>query len=142
VKRASAYLRADRVIIQAYSRTTAGLWISTGSVAQISPDEPEEIRRQLLASLQASEDGVPHPKEWTGFLKPFLSAVGVRSWKSFVNGAKYVGVKLDKWVVTFTPNKNNGAKDGFVPIPGKARSVPQVSADLGRELLAAFSDAE
>jgi hypothetical protein len=142
VKRASAYLRENRIFIQADSRTTAGLWIATGPVASASHDDPQEISRLLIACLDASKDGVPHPKEWAGFLKPFLSAVGVRSWKAFVKGAKHVRVSLDTWVVTFKPYRNDGAKDGFTPMSDKARSVPQASADLGRELLAAFAEAE
>jgi hypothetical protein len=142
VKHASAYLRENRVFIWPDECTTAGLWIGALPVLASSPDRPEEVGQNLLDCLSSSKEAVPHPTEWAGGFKPFLSAVGVRSWKAFVTGTKHVGVAMQNETITFEPSRNDGAKGGFVPLPNKTSSASKIPAELGTSLLAAFAKAE
>lgn len=153
-KAAAAYRIGDAIILHASSRTTAGLWILSTPVLACDAGDTLQLGKGILAALEGSVDGVPHPTSWKGRFDPVLRLAGVRSWRSFARTASCVEIECEKASMKFEPTRNLGPKEGYEPLPGKSHHISLASGDndyghddacadmLGRALLAAFADCE
>ena len=145
MRRATAYRRNGRILLDTLSRTTAGVWIGCGPVMVINTGEDTALLgRAVLEALNHSEENVPHPQResWARILYPLLNAAGVTTWNTFAKSALCVGIGFSTNMVSFVPKKNLGPKNGFDALQEKTRNSPPTDIEIGSALLAAFEDAE
>jgi hypothetical protein len=145
LKTATAYLRKGRVILGPMSVTTAGVGINVEPFSNVGTEDIVELGKRVLQSLEASRQGVPHPRQdqWKGLLEPMLNAAGVKSWGAFAKTAKQVDIQFDTNRVSFYPRKNLGPRHGFGSLPTeKVRTCDPTDIEVGAVLLSAFEDAE
>jgi hypothetical protein len=150
LKQACAYLRKDKVILGPVSVTTAGVGVAVEPFLCIEVENIGELGKGVLATLEKSQHGVPHPKQdqWKALLAPMLKAAGVKSWSSFTKSArnsayKCVAIRFEANQVLFQPFRNLGPRGGFEELPsGRARTSAPTDLEVGSTLLAAFADAE
>lgn len=134
MKLATVYERKGRLIVQPSSKTTAGIWILQEPVLSTSADaDAGEVGALVRQALESSQADVPHPTRWAGLVQPLLKAAGVRSYKTFVNGARGIDVYQEGETISFTPFRNLGHKEGFEPISEKElESKSPGAAEIGR----------
>ncbi|WP_428267755.1 hypothetical protein [Haliangium sp.] len=133
MKTAQIYLRKGKLLVGTLSRTEFGVWVVDGPYSTMAmPCESEVVGTSVIAAIERSRN-VPHPRDPTEKMALILSAAGVKSWGTFVKGAKEVLVDLDGAQYIITPTSNQGARGGFTPlIEKKVRISSAVSpAQLG-----------
>ncbi|SRR5712691_549403 len=141
MRQAAAFLRNGKVFLHPYSGTTAGFWIFSMPVLVLNEGD-ENTGAQILLALSNSRENIPHPPTWTGLVDPLLNTAGVKSFNSFMKGAKCVDVSHDQKGVTFTPTTNGGPRKGFVALTGKGIKAGTSEEELTRGLRAAFDACE
>jgi hypothetical protein len=113
VKRANVYHRKGRYFVHASSRTTDGVWIVWEPSFSVHEDDgAAQLGLAIVAALDGSQSGVPHPSDWRGVLSPLLALSGVKSWATFRKSATCVEVEEEGVRVGLVPARNLGA-DGF-----------------------------
>ncbi|MBB6017240.1 hypothetical protein ACFP9V_07565 [Deinococcus radiopugnans] len=139
-KLAAAYQYQGKILLHAYSQTTAGVWISENNVTEYTD---EELSTAAIASiLSTSTAGIGHPENWDGLFDSVIQMADVRSWESFVLGRKYVGISQIGEVIEFTPSRNMGSEEGFLPRLECATRADCNSPLLHLKLLKAFELSE
>jgi hypothetical protein len=115
MKSASVYFFRDRIIVNANSRTTSGVWVidSEAYVIPANDSEPTEVGALVLKVLDQSKAGVPHPASWAGQFLPVLEAAGVRTMTAFMKHAYLLQSELNELQLSLIPTVNLGTKDGF-----------------------------
>jgi len=143
MKKATSYLRGQRVFTHASSKTTAGVWILELPALVTDVADVATLGKQVAQALQASKEGVPHPVSWKGIFDPVLNLAGVKSWATFVKPARCVGIEWGADQVSFTSTENLGTDGGFNDISRSDVSTTLSDAEaLGRGLLAAFEQSK
>lgn len=139
MKKATSYLRGQRVFTHASSKTTAGVWILELPVLVADAGDVETLGQQVAQALHASKEGDPHPVSWKGIFDPVLKLAGVKTWGTFVKTTRCVEVEGLPDHVSFISTDNLGSDGGFNATIRSDVSVPLSDAEaLGRGLLAAF----
>lgn len=116
MRRATVYRRGGKYLVHASSRTTEGAWIVWDPTLAMSEDEEAgELGRNIVAALDGSCSGVPHPRDWKAVLSPLLALGGVKSWATFCKSAACVEVEEEGGRVALVPTRNLGSDDGFEP---------------------------
>ncbi|MGH7918185.1 MAG: hypothetical protein ACREQE_11995 [Candidatus Binataceae bacterium] len=130
MQNAGVYRKGSFFYVESYSMTTVGVWVARGPVASVACENVAELGSGVLAALQASCTGIPHPgrDEWKQIGAPLLEAAKVKSWAAFERGTRSVGVTLEGSVVRIVPRRNLGSKGGFQPIEGACVEIPADSA--------------
>jgi len=65
-------------------------------------------------------------------IKPLFMAAGVRSWRTFVEGAQLVSIRRQGGSILLTPMINMGAQNGFAPnLPSCVTFAPRTICDIG-----------
>jgi hypothetical protein len=142
MQHATAYEWHGRIFLHPDSRTTTGLWVGSEPNTSSDPGDPVKLGRAVLLALSDSKEGVPHPSIWEDKSALLRKFAGAKSFRDFFGSARCVSIKLQNDLVTFTPYRNLGSRDGYVPIKGKDRSSPPSAPELGAALLSAFEDTE
>jgi hypothetical protein len=144
---ASAYLRAQHVIVTSESKTTAGYWLSNGAFEYLPATvDDQELGAAIERMLARTEHEVPVP-DWRAKpqpkpLAPVYAAVGVRGWRGFAGRALSVGVFADgTGAVEVTPSKREQRpRSGFEPLSAESENLDSPShAALGAAVRRAFS---
>ena len=102
--------------------TTDGVWIGSPPLLKLELQSTAiAIGEAALQALNASQVGVPHPKQdqWKEVAAPLLRLAGVKSWKPFMIDAQCLSLTSDRDLLKLIPYQNLGQKDGFVPVPEK-----------------------
>jgi hypothetical protein len=143
MKAATLYERKGKLYVHSSSRTTAGVWIINVPPLTVDRARVGDIGRSIRECLEASREGVPHPEVFTNLFDSVLDLAGVKSFATFVKSAKCVEIEMvDGEAVVLIPTRNEGAEDGFVPLPNKME-VPLGSDDaLGSAAIAALAISE
>lgn len=142
MKAATIYERGGKVYIHSSSKTTAGVWVINAPVLTVKKEDVGELGRSIRRCLDASSEGVPHPKSFTNLFDPVLALAGVKSFNTFVKSAKCVEVEMAGETATLIPTRNEGAEDGFVPLPGNTQAAVDTDEALGSAAVAALAMAE
>jgi hypothetical protein len=144
LRKATAYLRKNRIVICPVSETTDGVGIVSMPIFDIDVNDLSGLGQATLAAVENSKKQVPHPtlNEWNELFDPVLKATGVKSWNTFSRSAKNVMISFETNRVVFVPTKNLGPRDGFSPLFEKERSSAPTVAEVGAALKASFGDAE
>ncbi len=119
MKRAVALLRKGKVLIDWYSKTTAGVWVGSGPVFVVEDTDFQLLTERVRDALNASTEGIKHPSqdEWKAIQAPMLQAAGVKSWKTLAKGAKAVGLECEGTLVKMVPSINyedNGTRSNVI----------------------------
>jgi hypothetical protein len=145
VKRAAAYLKAEKIYLHPDSRTIKGFWIACEPILVISGSDPS-LGEQVLQTLAKSTANVPDPESmatsdsWK-VIKTLVKAAGARSYEGFADSAQCVGILLDDTGVVFTPTRNGGPRKRFLNLKTKIRCQP-VGDEVAAALIAAFDACE
>jgi hypothetical protein len=144
MKAACVYQLKDRFLVHAESRTTAGVWLASEPFL-VLPNHPtfEEIGKALLQALDNSSNDAPHPVDWKAVHAPRLAAAGVKTERSFQEGAKLVRVSSQERQYIIEPYLNGGASGdskGFHAIATQRSAVPSdvSSVNLGANVFEAL----
>lgn len=142
MRSASIFLRKKDLLIHAQSQTTTGAWILVSPVTRLDAACPNDILgAAALAVLRSSRTGVPHPKVFTGLADPLFKAAKVKDWATFVKAARCARLNEDGGVISVTPMRNLGARQGFEEDP-RFTSIPADSTTpegLGAAVRAALA---
>lgn len=74
---------------------------------------PCELGQAIVAGLDGSRLGVPHPSDWKAVLSPLLALGGVKFWATFCKSATCVEVEEQGERVAIVPTRNLGVDGGF-----------------------------
>jgi hypothetical protein len=142
MKTATVYKRRNSLLLHSNSQTTSGVWIAAPPFVKLDAhEEPATIGQAVIKTLEASQASVSHPTKWDRLFEPMLEIAGVKSWAGFIKGASCVEIDLENGRLTISPNKNNGAQEGFTPSQGKDIHLPADASphEVGMALDRAFS---
>ena len=138
---ASVYMREDRFFLCPQARTTIGTRTCTEPTRVLSVTCSDAALGALLLEVLDAYQPVPIEKDPVDSrrLAPFLKAVGVRSYKAFMVGARCVEVFADRPSLTLLPLMKKGSSS-FVPVPEGPRSLalPASCEAIGRAVREAF----
>lgn len=135
---ASAFERDGRLLFHPLNLTTAGIWQYAEPVLVSSRNQCDELASHVRRVLAASQAPVPH--EIGGSLsemKSLFAAAGVRSYRSFAEGAKNVHIHQIGRTISFVPTANLGKKGGWEDLAQELK-VDANCSDLAGALLAAL----
>lgn len=138
---ASALLKEGRVFVQAYSETTAGVWIADGPVYTADVTSFEQIGQYVRDALRNSNRGIRHPTqaEWRRVQAPMLRAVGAKTWKALAKGARSVGLECEGGTITMTPSADY-ENDGGSELRERALTCQLSDDNIGELLLSALGE--
>ena len=143
MKTATIYERKGKLYVHSSSKTTAGVWVINAPVLAVDKEDAGEIGRAIRECLAASREGISHPKSFANLFNPVLDLAGVKSFSTFVRSAKCVEIEtMDDAVVAFIPTQNEGANDGFAPLPNKTEAILGSDEALGSAAVAALAKAK
>lgn len=147
MKHATVYKRHNIVLFDAMSETTEGVWISCAPMVRLDGASSEHVLGEtLLNVLGASTIGVPHPNQddWKSLEVEWLIHAGVKTYSAFARGTVACGVDQHEGTIEFTPERNKGAKGGFVPILDRVSAIPSTSSpqDIGAALVKALQSCD
>jgi hypothetical protein len=123
------------------SRTVSGLWIMNGWFRRLpATADTASLGEVVESALDASTDGVPQPplRDAPSPFQPVLDDLRLASYARYLAGTRSTLVERDGAEVTLTPNRNAGARGGFVPI---GEAVVRMDKPNTVELGAAVRDA-
>jgi hypothetical protein len=114
MQRGAVYSRKGSFLLHAWSKTTAGVWIASDPYLVLEENNGDsELGAAVCSVLDGSHGDVAHPATWSGLFDPMLRLAKVRSYGSFVKGARYVVVARERGNTSVTPTKNLGLAEGF-----------------------------
>jgi hypothetical protein len=145
---AAIYLRGGRLIIcPIYKTSSGGGGLEGEPVVVVDVEEVSAIGANLITALARSKkilgdsDAQEQRKR-----RSVVRAAGLRSYKQFVLGARYISVGERDGKFVLQPTKNGGSTGpirGFHFLPERNRLVTtEDPEELGRAVLAAFEDCE
>lgn len=134
---ASVFLRGGHLIINTQNEAVTGVLIASNHVFVLAENDTKENIGLMILKALALSKRVPHPKAWKNIGTPLFKAAGVRSWKKFADGTKYVNVMMQDNKITLCPYHNRGTKDGFVSVGIEIESS-QKPQEIGAALMNAF----
>ena len=142
---ADIYERKGAIFLCSSSRTTAGVGIISAPYFRVSSMEPAELGGLIRECLGASINGAPHPKSFSNLFSPILELAGVQTYSSFVKSAKYIMVSFNESAkgegVLFSPTRNAGVDEGFLPLKDRLHADSDSDHDLGATALVALNSA-
>ena len=111
------YVFPDRVVICSQSQIQMGMWIATPPFYELTIESSDDYRLvdTLFLSLQHSKTGLALP-DIKENLKLFYKALRVRTNKELHETGKLYSVTYADNILTITPCRNLGYKQGFEPI--------------------------
>lgn len=140
MRSATVYLRKGTYVVHASSMTTDGVLIRSEPTLAVSEDAGAgELGQAIVAALDGSRSGVPHPTDWKAVLQPLLAVSGTKSWVAFAKAATCLGVEEDAGQIVLVPMRNLGKNEGFEPVFANrvftTRDDPARMGALAAELL-------
>jgi hypothetical protein len=110
--------RRGGYVICSLSSTVSGFWAINDHQERIDDTAgAAELGSAVVRALAASGANVPDPPpSGPAALAPLLRAADVRSYGAYMQGTRHVDVEQENATVTVTPNRNDGARGGFVPL--------------------------
>ena len=130
----------DRYVLHAWSLTTVGVWLATPPYIAVPCDcDAIKLADALREAFSGSKEGVPHPTEFKGGMKPLLDLAGKKTVRAYENSAVTASVEEDNGVLRFCPSANRG-KDGHVPVDNAEFQIPVESSaeTIGNAILRAL----
>ncbi|WP_394838680.1 hypothetical protein LVJ94_17455 [Pendulispora rubella] len=144
MKMTTVYLRKTQFFVQSLSLSTDEVWIfSDPCFAFPETCDDAALGSAILAALDASRAGIPHPaRDSKAHMGPLFQLAGITSWTTFARSAKSVQVTEEGGKIAVMGNTSDGPARGFDEDPTRQvildRNAPP--SDLGlaaRRLLSA-----
>ena len=136
------YERKGQLFISPYHKTKAGFWIGGENTVTVNRDDIAAIANATVAALSESREGVPTPPRDFDPTASLLAAAGVASFGTFAKSAKSITVEVTDGIIEITPDRNRGAREGFVPMLEKKAQFQESDPQLGIAIIAALEVAE
>lgn len=144
---AGVYAKPGLLLVHSVRTTTAGVGLKGLDVHRIAaPFSAEVVGAAARAALASYQHDVPHPKDWTGVGRDFLSVCHVRSWKALESDARFCDIELSvEGVIRLSSTRNGGSsgdQKGFQPngAPDRVLSGNFTDGELGAAILATIAD--
>lgn len=143
MKSASVYERNGGIYCHSQYQSVSGVWFaSEPAYAFEDASDTNAIAEAILACLNASHIGAPHPRDFKTIFKVEHLAK-LKSYNTFAKPARYVKIQSkDGKTATLIPTKNGGKAEGFMPIPEKEISVALTLSDLSASIFEAIDNCE
>lgn len=120
---ASLYKRDGKIVICANARVTEGYLIDHEPFALLEePVSAIELGKAVTEALAQYRTGVPTPPASTEFLSYFAMLAGVKTYREFMDGARYCSVEQANGTIAFQPMRNDGER--FDTLQEPAIEVP------------------
>lgn len=130
MQKAGVYLRSGVILVHPHASTTAGVWIVTKPISVLKDIEPISLGKAIVNALNQSEVGIQHPTDWKQVNNLLPNAIGIKNVSTFYKSAKCIDIELEDGIITITPTRNLGVKEGFEELSMKSNSF-KLSNDLG-----------
>ena len=141
-KLAGLHLRKGQYVAHSWSLTTDRLWVANGLFDLLDAQtDNRELGKAVRRMLDASRSGVPTPDLRTGPspFAPVLSALGLRSYRTYAKDIRIIHIEQDGDNLVVTPHHNGGPREGFVGIPEQAIGLTNpADEELGHALRTAL----
>ena len=133
---ATAYLRANRIFLCPMSLTDQGVGIANEPVLVAGPEDSDESNGDVvMQALEHSRQGVPHPTDWRGLVKPLMLASGTKSWNDFAKTAICCEIVEEGENVVLIPTRPDDKNRSFQRVSDLAISLCRPSHhELGKAL--------
>ena len=116
---AAIYLREARYFVHSYSVTKDGIAIASEPFLRLeSTADDQSLGAAVKSALDAWRAEVASPPASAKLIAPLLRLAGVKSWRAFMRGAKYLSVARDGERTSLEVLKSIGSR--FEPGPGPA----------------------
>jgi hypothetical protein len=142
-QRASIYRRDDVIFIVSQSRNVDGFYQEAPPYVELSINsEWQEIGHAILDALSRSRPDVPNPFRDPVYRRKrstwgILDVAGVKSHRTFMQGARLAAIARELDKIRFTPTKNDGG--GFEDMPDVDLLAHSAAPEeVGRQALAAL----
>lgn len=128
---ASVERRRAEFIVTSYTQTPPGFWQMNGHFSRMPSDiEATDLGQALLDALDASNRiplrGIDASN---ASFDPVLEELGLKDYAQYMKGAVSVSLEIgNDDVLTITPMRNGGVREGFVEMTDKARVLFDLSA--------------
>lgn len=113
---ATCYLRKGQVYLHASSRTVDGFYVATPPFLVVDLANSRKVEASITSALAGSKAKVPTPPRDVELLSALYELAGVKTWGSFVRGAKMTHLYQLETTLRFRPTRNFGARNGFEEI--------------------------
>ena len=125
-----------RVIIEPYTKTTAGVLIGTGAIDVVPIEIPhEELGVMVRRALARTFPVVPHPTDFSNLADPVLKIAGVKSWSAFSKNSSTCSISTDNEHYEIVPYRKFGKRGGEVGIVEAKRILHNPSnEELGQAI--------
>jgi hypothetical protein len=139
--------RGTEYVVTSYTQKAPGsFWRMNGHFQVVPLSAPASMLGHVILDAIEASNTLPFPQSNPGTkpIDPVLDALGVRSYAQYMKGTRGVTVRMDDDdVLRITPQRNEGARGGFVPITDKQTVVEDRSADaIGDAIEVAMGQAE
>lgn len=134
-------------VVVSWTQAPAGFWNMNGYFMRLPVDVEAEVLGDVVTVALDQSNRLAIPDVKAGAADPFaamLMALGLKTNTAYMRGTRSAGARLgDDGILKVTPERNEGARGGFVPIVEKARSIEDLSpASVGRAVQQAMLEAE
>jgi hypothetical protein len=139
---AAIFQTSKRLVVYPMARTTTGLWVASEPYVGLPMEvDPQTLGQKVLAALDASQAGVPHPTDWKAMDEPFLRAAEEKSRARAAHGSRALTLTRSSGEIRFYPTKRADRRGAFLPAEDREFSVPADASppDLGRQVARALA---
>lgn len=147
MKSINIFLKDGVYRISPSDKTSKGMFMASYHVIFLDPSiSLQELGQEVLKNLNEPPNVIPHPRskeDMIEFRKQWHRAMQIKSWRSFVKGAKDILIMKQEDKIKIVPTRNDESEGSFYHLNNKARFC---SADdpeaLGQAIIDAFADCE
>ena len=142
-RHASVSLRRGQVYVQSKAQTVNGVYRIGRVVGASAVSDLVNIGKHVRLALEGFRAGLPHEVDSGEDIGSYES-FGVKSWREYIKGVKYVTVRQVGQTLELVPWRNQGARRGFVPTKNHDVIISNYASDIeiGAALLEALAAAE
>ena len=119
----------DEILIHPNDESVSGIWFGAAiSISLKKGIDDDTFCKSIISMFDKSKINIPHPdpKDWSSLSKLFLTKIGKKSKRKYMENAKLIQIKQYSDRFEIVPTKNGGIKGdnrGFSPISKKTISV-------------------
>lgn len=142
---ATVYKRGDQFVVASSSLTESGFLVVNGwyRILDAAGATDESLGEATLAALTSSSGEVPDPPRSADPFKSILDALSLKTFNAFAKNSRSVKVTGDVNVLTVTPTRNGGPREGFKQLRDQQKTVTnRQPVALGAAIAAAFELSE
>ncbi|WP_018680389.1 hypothetical protein [Actinokineospora enzanensis] len=136
-------LRQGEYVVITYSQSRSGMWVLDGQPVRLpATADFERLGASVTDALDRSRTGLDDPVRGSKPSQPLLDAFGVTTYAAYTKGTRSVEVFRGPGGIEVTPQRNEGGRKGFTPVPDETRAPADSSpGSVGDAVITAFGKA-